>query len=249
MTHGKALAPGTVVFHPDRGYGVLTSVNLMTGWVSVRFGDEGRSLDLSLISDSLRHADGEPILFRRGAPDYMPHSRLMDMVRVLHEEGYQRLYLYSWPKASGMHWRWHLFCGQRDWVHRPLRPGWYGSGSDYIFNPVFGWGDAPGATSEELARAFARSDPAGLAHARGRDPAHTEWFRDACGLLVPNYAFSLGWDSHSSRRRYMPESVPVMAVKRGIPPYSGEPLDWPPGWIDGWAHHGYYRALRRTTPG
>ena len=105
----KVLASGTVVFHPHRGYGVLTGVNLMTGWVSARFGNENRSLDLSLVSDGLQHADGEPILFRRRAPDYMPHARLMAMVRLLHGEGYQRLYLYSWPKPSGLHWRWHLF--------------------------------------------------------------------------------------------------------------------------------------------
>ncbi len=244
---GKALAPGTVVFHPDRGYGVLTMVNLMTGWVSVRFGDELRTLDLSLVSDSLQHADGAAILFRRQAPDFMPHGRLMAMVRVLHERGYERLYLYSWPKPSGMHWRWHLFCGQRDWVHRPLRPGWYGSGSDYMFNPVFGWGDAPGATDVELADAFARADPDGLAHARGRDLAHTRWFAETCELLLPNHAFSLGWDSVARVRRAMPDTVPVMAVRRGVAAYAGEAPDWPPGWVDGWAHHGYFRALRRTT--
>ena len=44
----KAVAPGTVIFHRYRGYGVITSVNLMTGWISARFGGEGRTLDLNL---------------------------------------------------------------------------------------------------------------------------------------------------------------------------------------------------------
>ena len=70
--------------HPARGYGVLTAVNLLTGWVSARFGNEINTLDLSLSDDGLSHADDTPILFRRVAPDYMPHARLMAMVRALH---------------------------------------------------------------------------------------------------------------------------------------------------------------------
>jgi hypothetical protein len=42
----------------------------------------------------------------------MPHARLMAVVRELHGAGYQKLYLYSWPKPSGLHWRWHLFTGR-----------------------------------------------------------------------------------------------------------------------------------------
>ena len=127
----KPVAPGTVIFHRHRGYGVVTSVNLLTGWISARFGDEVRTLDLNLSHDELQHADGEPIRFRRHPPDRMPHARLMAMMRELHRAGYECLYLYSWPKPSGLHWRWHLFSGQRNWIERPWREGWYGSGADY----------------------------------------------------------------------------------------------------------------------
>ena len=72
----KPLAPGTVIFHRYRGYGVITSVNLLTGWISARFGAEGRTLDLNLSSDQVQHADGEPILFRVQPPARMPHARL-----------------------------------------------------------------------------------------------------------------------------------------------------------------------------
>jgi hypothetical protein len=99
----KPVAPGTVIFHRYRGYGVVTSVNLMTGWISARFASEGRTLDLNLSCDQVHHADGEPIQFRRSSPDRMPHGRLMGMMRELHKAGYQRLYLYSWPKPSGLH--------------------------------------------------------------------------------------------------------------------------------------------------
>jgi hypothetical protein len=278
----KAIAPGTIVFHPHRGYGVLTKVNLMTGWVGARFGDEVNVLDLSLSDDGLTHADGEPILFRRSAPDYMPHARLMAMVRNLHAAGYERLYLYAWPKASGLHWRWHLFTGNRAanrpafsgnrsnagrssfWVHRPLRPGWYGSGSDYIFNPVMGWGDTPGASTEELIRCLATHDPEGLAQALGPDAEHTAWFASVCDALLPNYAYSLGWqfttrpktangaNAGANQRSLLlqPTDLPVIAVKRGLKPYvtnpDATPLAWPPGWANGWAHRADTAPLRRV---
>lgn len=227
----KPIAPGTVIYHRYRGYGVITSVNLLTGWISARFGSEIRTLDLNLCSDEVQHADGEPILFRRDAPDRMPHARLMAMVRELHRAGYQRLYLYSWPKASGLHWRWHLFTGQRNWIERPWREGWYGSGADYNFNPVMGWGDGPGETAGELASTLARFDPHGLSQALGRDEDHTQWFDAICEALLPNYAYTLGWDMRDGP---VPPSLPVIPVRRGVPEYKGPELPWPPGWARLW---------------
>lgn len=228
----KPIAPGTVIFHRHRGYGVLTAVNLLTGWVGARFGDEKRSIDLNLSADEVRHADGEPILFRRAPPECMPHARLMAMVRGLHAAGYQRLYLYSWPKPSGLHWRWQLFTGQRHWMQRPLREGWYGSGADYIFNPVMGWGDAPGAGTAELIAALAQYDPAGLAQALGRDEDHTRWFAGVCDALLPDYAYSLGADTPEQP---LPLDLPVMAVRPRLPPYAGSALNYPPGWEQTWS--------------
>jgi len=229
----KPLAPGTVIFHRHRGYGVIISVNLLTGWISARFGSEVRTLDLNLSSDEVQSADGEPILFRRSPPDRMPHARLMSMVRELHRAGYQRLYLYSWPKASGLHWRWHLFAGQRNWMQRPWREGWYGSGADYNFNPVLGWGDSPGASPQQLASALAQADPHGLAQALGRDQDHAEWFEAVSETLGPDYAYTLGWDS---RNGPVPAALPVIAVRSGVPAYAGPELPWPPGWARLWRH-------------
>lgn len=237
----KPVAPGTVIFHRHRGYGVITSVNLLTGWISARFGSEVRTLDLNLATDEVQHADGEPILFRRRPPDRMPHARLMALVRELHRAGYQRLYLYSWPRPSGLHWRWHLFAGQRNWMERPWREGWYGSGSDYNFNPVMGWGDTPGESAEQLARTLAKFDPHGLAQALGRDEDHSEWFERVCAALLPDYAFTLGWDSRDGPA---PSALPVIAVRRGVPVYDGPPLPWPPGWTRLWTGS---RALISTN--
>jgi hypothetical protein len=228
----KALAPGTVIFHRHRGYGVLTAVNLLTGWVAARFGDEARTLDLDLSHDEVQHADGELILFRRMPPERMPHARLMSMVRELHSAGYQRLYLYSWPKPSGLHWRWQLFTGPRHWLQRPWREGWYGSGAEYNFNPVMGWGDAPGASSTELVHALAQFDPAGLAHALGHDEDHSLWFATVCDALLPNYAYSLATDQPNVP---LPAHLPIITVRQRLPDYSGSPLPWPPGWQGIWS--------------
>ena len=228
----KTIAPGTVIFHRHRGYGVLTAVNLLTGWVAARFGNEARTLDLNLSTDDILHADGEPIRFRRAPPQRMPHARLMALVRALHAAGYQRLYLYSWPKPSGLHWRWQLFTGPRLWMQRPWREGWYGSGADYNFNPVLGWGDAPGASTAELIAALARFDPAGLAQALGRDEDHTAWFAAVCQALLPDYAYSLGADTPGTP---LPPALPVMAVRQRLPAWSGAALPYPPGWQQTWS--------------
>lgn len=228
----KAVAPGTVIFHRYRGYGVITSVNLMTGWISARFGGEGRTLDLNLSCDQVQHADGEPIYFRRSAPDRMPHGRIMDMMRELHKAGYQRLYLYSWPKASGMHWRWHLFTGPRHWMQRAWREGWYGSGADYNLNPVLGWGDSPGADTHALISSLAKFDPSGLANALGRDEDHTRWFADVCDALLPDYTYSLGWDQQAGPQ---PQQLPIIPLRTKVKPYVGMPLSLPPGWGHLWS--------------
>lgn len=224
----QPIAPGTVVFHRFRGYGVLTAVNLLSGWVSVRFGQEQRALDLCLSCDELRHADGEPILFRRHPPERMPHARLMAMVCALHDAGYQRLYLYSWPKPSGLHWHWHLFAGPRNWSARPLRAGWFGSGADYIFNPVLGWGDAPGASTAELIQALAQFDPEGLSHALGRDEDHSAWFATTCDALLPDYAYSFGWEAPNATTN-TGAALQVMPVRQGLPVFSGAALSMAPG--------------------
>jgi hypothetical protein len=230
----KALAPGTVIFHRHRGYGVITHVNLLTGWISARFGNEARTLDLNLSSDEVQHADGEPILFRRAPPDRMPHARLMAVVRELHSAGYQKLYLYSWPKPSGLHWRWHLFTGQRNWMQRSWREGWYGSGAEYNNNPVMGWGDSPGATTEELIHALAKFDPQGLAQALGRDEDHTAWFADTCEALLPGYMYSLNVERPPGGGLVDAPPVPVVAVRAGLPAYAGPEIGWPPGWAGLW---------------
>lgn len=239
----KPIAPGTVIFHRHRGFGVLTAVNLLTGWVSARFGAEQRSLDLNLSNDELAHADGEAIRFRLAPPERMPHARLIAMVRALHLAGYQRLYLASWPKPSGLHWHWHLLCGPRNWLQPVWRKAWYGSGADYNMNPVMGWGDAPGATTEELIQALAQFDPEGLAQALGRDEDHSNWFAQVHDALAPDFAYSFAAPALSESSGTAAH-LSIMSVRADNRSYQGEPLSYPPGWPLSLLHNPAYRAER-----
>lgn len=95
-----------------------------------------------------------------------------------------------------------------------------------------GWGDSPGASTDELVHALAKFDPQGLAQALGRDEDHTAWFAQVCDLLLPGgYMYSL--DMHRSADGEIPP-VPVVAVRAGLPAWSGPPVDWPPGWKGLW---------------
>lgn len=235
----KAIAPGTVIFHRYRGYGVITAVNLLTGWISARFGNERRTLDLHLGCAEVCDANGEPILYQRNPPDRMPHARLMAMVRELHAAGYQKLYLHVWPQPSGLHWRWQLFTGPRNWLQHATRPGWSGNGSEYNMNPVMGWGDQPGASASELAQALAAFDPEGLANALGRDEDHSAWFAAICDALLPDHIFSLDMQGWRSGEPLPP--LPVVADRHGVAPYSGAALPWPPGWDKLWPQPREYR--------
>ena len=132
-------------------------------------------------------------------------------------------------------------------MQRPWREGWYGSGAEYNFNPVMGWGDQPGATTGELIDALARFDPLGLAQALGRDEDHTAWFETVCAALLPNYMYSLNLehaaapDPSRSAQLALPP-VPVIAVRRNVPDYAGPALTWPPGWA------GLWRGLPMAAP-
>jgi hypothetical protein len=70
-----------------------------------------------------------------------------------------------------------------------------------------------------------------LAQALRRDEDHTEWFDAVCEALLPNYAYTLGWDYRDGP---VPDHLPVIPVRRGVPAYAGPPLPWPPGWSKMW---------------
>jgi hypothetical protein len=89
--------------------------------------------------------------------------------------------------------------------------------------------------------ALAQFDPQGLAQALRRDEDHTAWFDMVCEALLPNYAYTLGWDLRDGP---IPEHLPVIPVRRGVPTYAGPKLPWPPGWSKMWTGG---HALIRTS--
>ena len=97
---------------------------------------------------------------------------------------------------------------------------------------MLGWGDAPGANTEELCSALSQFDPQGISQALGRDEDHSAWFADMCDALLPDYMFSL---DRSDGQLHLP----VLPVRRGVPEYSGPPLPWPPGWGPSWRQAAY----------
>jgi hypothetical protein len=119
-------------------------------------------------------------------------------------------------------------------MQRPWREGWYGSGADYNVNPVMGWGDSPGASTDELITALAKFDPHGLAQALGRDDDHTAWFKEVCELLLPGYMYSLDMEKAAADGLKEVPPVPVIGVRAGLPPYAGTQIGWPPGWAGLW---------------
>jgi len=127
-------------------------------------------------------------------------------------------------------------------MQRSWREGWYGSGADYNFNPIMGWGDAPGESASELASTLARFDPQGLSQALGRDEDHTDWFAMVCDKLLPDYAFSLDWNSQLV---VAPTALPIIPVRRGVPDYTGAEIPLPPGWAGLWAGT---NAYAKSTP-
>jgi hypothetical protein len=104
-----------------------------------------------------------------------------------------------------------------------------------------GWGDRPGAGTDELVRVLAKFDPEGLAQALGRDEDHTEWFNMVCGTLLPGYMYSLDM---ADRNPISPGPLPVYPVRNSLPEYSGPDLTWPPGWKNLWRQP---NALRKQV--
>jgi hypothetical protein len=98
-----------------------------------------------------------------------------------------------------------------------------------------GWGDQPGATTEELVHALAKFDPQGLAQALGRDEDHTAWFAQVCDALLPGYMYSLDMAREPGAPLTEMPPVPVVPVRANLKPYSGPEITWPPGWSGLWS--------------
>jgi hypothetical protein len=108
--------------------------------------------------------------------------RVLRMVSVLHQRGYQRLRIVPGMAPSGMHWRCGIFpaawldtsgleVAREEDYERGAR---YTSGQD---NHYFDWRDAENATAARLADLFAQRFPSLLAEADGDDWAYAGWYQ------------------------------------------------------------------------
>ncbi len=112
--------------------------------------------------------------------------RLIRMVGLLHDRGYESLYLYCGMSGSGSNWRYAI--GAMDEARWPRRS----RGSLQIFNSMNG-GDDPAqiewasldATPEVLADEFVAAYPEIAEAALAPNPAYVAWYRAMLSISEP----------------------------------------------------------------
>lgn len=110
---------------------------------------------------------------------------ILEMVRVLHERGYELLRICPGMSSSGMHWRCsmtHRDNTQPD--HGAMTLVW-DSAIHYTTadrTEYFGWDDASDDSKEELAEKFEQRFPDLIASTAGRDPEYVAWYVEMLGM-------------------------------------------------------------------
>ena len=122
----------------------------------------------------------------------------MEMLVRLHELGYQRLRLSAGASPAGMHWRYCVAPVEQfepnGYLLQPDHcPGEAYRSSNGHDSP-FGWGDAEGLNTNELASKFLESFPEVADAGRGSDAEYARWLAQAVVLCQPNAAFVMYGD-------------------------------------------------------
>lgn len=153
---------------------------------------------------------------------YLACRRLMEMVRELHRQGYERLRLHPGLAPSGLYWRCSVYAVGEDGapvrseeLRREETPR-YSSGSGMA---VFGWTDAEGDTPAELAAKFVARFPAHAAAGLGADPEYARWYQDMMEKTAP-LGVIYGYADY-------PLPGNAMSVANAPP---GTTIPLPPGW-------------------
>lgn len=127
--------------------------------------------------------------------------RLMQMVALLHERGYESLYLYCGMNGSGSSWRYSIGAMDegrwpRQW-RDPLQVYNSMNGSD---DPEqIAWAaidDAP----DVLAEKYIASYPDTVVAARVPNPAYVDWFRSMLSIAAPLGLLVFYFDYKTDRR-------------------------------------------------
>lgn len=111
--------------------------------------------------------------------------KVLEMVSVLHQRGYERLRIEPGMAPSGMYWRCGItHAGNMDPENGALSlSGFNDENVPYtsaMRNRFFDWDDAPGLDAAQLAARFIEEHPGLCVLCRGKDPDYVAWY----GLML-----------------------------------------------------------------
>ena len=160
----------------------------------------------------------KPLLDRlsaRLADLYNPSRRIIEMVAVLLDMGYQKLRFFPYVGKYG-EWRFIITVGDSPKCENTRITICQASMHDNI---GLGWGDAPWDDPQRLAFKFLLTFPRIAELARGYDFAYASWYRDALSKTPSGESFALWWDGEALADHGFTESS------------TRDPkIPFPPGW-------------------
>jgi hypothetical protein len=113
------------------------------------------------------------------SPGHRAARRMMEMIGVLHERGFEGLRLNAGLAPSGCYWRGGVYAVRDSRVST----GSFSTGADA--KVLFDWDDAEMLDVPELADRFVTAFPVLAALARHADPAYAAWYREMLALTAP----------------------------------------------------------------
>ena len=146
---------------------------------------------------------------------YNPPRRVMEMVAVLLEMGYQKLRFLPFIGPAGA-WRF-MIAVEDPWKRRSSEktvyqsPGWGNQG--------LGWGDEPWDDPQRLATKFLLKFPRIAELGHGYDFEYASWYREALRKTPPGKSFALSWDGEEPTGQVLIEN-----------PGGNQEIPFPPGW-------------------
>jgi hypothetical protein len=153
--------------------------------------------------------------------------RVLRMVGVLHERGYQQLRVVPGYSPSGMHWRCSVFPASAVTAHHGAMcaPGDFDLGAHYSSaqdNAYFDWPDATTSTASDLADLFIERFPDITRAGCGADWAYAGWYQLVLGFAKRDY-FPVAYDDGPVEKS--PRHLPVYGPNGAVP---DEKLPLPP---------------------
>lgn len=136
------------------------------------------------------HAALEVVI--ENAKDYIVDGcrRLLEMVQILHRQGYERLRISPGMASSGYHWRCEFLPSEMTiaddfnrHISRSMETARYSSGN---LKKYFGWTDALYDLPADLAVKFIERFPDLAKASAGRDPEYVKWYSMMLAMTAPD---------------------------------------------------------------